>query len=100
MVIRVKEVISIHVLNYLKENCPLNDFAEDAEYCHRSVILCQKRIIFFKERDNLCYLVLGRKYSLLDGQVHNVSDSWKNIFNYEFDGVSVNSINSTRLAVF
>ena len=56
MVIRVKKVISVHVLNYLKENHPLNDFAEDAEDCHRPVVLCQKRIIFLEERDNLCYL--------------------------------------------
>ena len=39
VVVRVKQLIGVHLLHYLDENGPLNDFAENTEDCNRPVVL-------------------------------------------------------------
>ena len=40
MVIGVEEIIPSHVVNNLHEDNSLNNFAEDAQYSYRSIVLC------------------------------------------------------------
>ena len=46
MVIRVKEVISVHILYNLAENDSLNDFTDDAKDCYWPIVLWFKWICF------------------------------------------------------
>ena len=94
----MEEVIAVHVLNYLKEDDPLNDFTEDTKYCNRPIVLGQQRIIFLEKRNNFGFLVQRRKVCLLNRKVDNMSDYWQDIIYHEFDDVGVNSVNSRRFA--
>ena len=95
----MEEIIAVHIINNLEEDDSFNDFTEDAKYCHRPIILGQKRIIFLVKRNDFGYLVQRWKGSLLDGKVNNMSNCWQDVIHHKFDDVSINSVNPIRLAI-
>ena len=75
MMVRVKEVILVHVVDHLLEHGPFQHLAEDGEDCNRPIIFCFKLAPFtFVYWDNFCYFPLSWELVLLDRQVDNMTN--------------------------
>ena len=48
MVVWMEQLILVHVLNYLDENGPFNDFAQYTEDCNRSVVFRLQGVSFLQ----------------------------------------------------
>ena len=92
-------VIGVHVLYYLNEDNPFNDFTKNAEDGHWPVIFGFKGVIFLKKRNYFCHFVKRRKCCLLDRKVDDVCDCWQDVLNHELEDVGVNIVSSTGFAV-